>query len=320
MSRASVVIPTLGRRPVLRTCLERLAAQDDRDFEVVLVADAAADLGTVETLAAVHEIPGLRVLHAPRPGASCARNTGWRAATTPVVLFLDDDVLAGPGLVRAHRAVHDERPGCGVGVLGPTSWRKGLRVTPFMRFIEDGFQFDYEALRERDETGWWHLYTCNVSLKRTALERVGGLDETGFPFGYEDLDLGRRIHDTLGLTLVFAREAAAEHDHAMSLEQWRGRIKRIAWSERRFVTRFPDVAPHFHEALALARSEPPMRGRTARLSGRVPHATPWLGAYLQHQADRWFAQQLAGPFFEAWEAAAADADPGPPPTPDREAT
>ncbi len=225
-------------------------------------------------------------------------------------------MLADPGLVAAHAARHRERPEPGVGVLGPMRWAHGLKVTPFMRFIESGYQFDYGALREGAETGWWHLYTCNVSLKRSALERVGGLDPTGFPFGYEDLDLGRRIDDAIGLTLLFEPSASAEHDHAMNLEQWRTRIRRIAWSERRFVTRFPDVEPFFHGRLYPATIAQPMRGRAARMAPFVPVKTPWLGPRVRDAAGYWYTQQLAAPFLEAWDAAADDADPGPPPPPD----
>lgn len=311
----AVVIPTQGLRPTLRPCLQRLAAQTDRAFTTVLVADATADLGVVR--AAAQDADGLEVvvLQADRPGASSARNAGWRAAGAYVVVFLDDDVLADPGLVAAHRAVHDADASPSTGALGTMRWAEHLPVTPFMRFIEDGLQFDYEAIGATRETGWWHLYTCNVSLKRAALEAVGGLDADGFPFGYEDLDLGRRIDDAIGLRLVVAPEAGAEHDHAMTLEQWRTRIRRIAWSERRFVTRFPDVAPHFHDRLARVRDEPPMRDVHARLAPHVPHAVPVLGPYLHHHAGRWYAQQLVEPFFAAWEEAAAEADPGPPPAP-----
>lgn len=313
MSRVAVVIPTLGRRPALRHCLDRLAAQSTQDFVTVLVADAAADPDVIRSYADRPDVPGLRLVTAPRPGASSARNTGWRATDADVILFLDDDVLPDPGLVEAHLRRHDERPEPHVGVLGPVRWAEGLRVTPFMRFIEDGFQFDFEALRATSETGWWHLYTCNVSLKRQALRDVGGLDEQGFPFGYEDLDLGRRLHDRLGLTLLYERTASAEHDHVMTLEQWLGRVQRIAWSERRFVTRFPDVAPHFHDRMRAAADEPPMRGRTARIAPYVPERTPVIGGHFRRVLHRWYLQQLAGPFLQAWDEAEAEADPGPPP-------
>lgn len=313
----AVVIPTAGRRDTLRACLRRLAAQDDRDFELVLVADALADADRVRgMLDGTPGLPAARLLQADRPGASCARNTGWRATGAPVIVFLDDDVLPDPGLVGAHRAVHDADPAPGTGALGGMRWAAGLPVTPFMRFIEDGLQFDYGVVEDLEATGWWHLYTCNVSLKRAALAAVGGLDETGFPFGYEDLDLGRRIDAATGLRLVVARAAGAEHDHLMTLEQWRERIRRIAWSERRFVTRYPDVAPHFHDRLDAVRREPVMRGWQARVAPRVPYGVPRLGPWLWHHAGRWYAQQLVGPFFDAWDAAAGEADPGPPPVPD----
>src|SRR3712207_9116347 len=66
-------------------------------------------------------------------------------------------------------------------------------------------------------SGWAHLYTTNVSLKRSLLEEAGGFDEE-LPFLYEDLDLGRRLHD-LGLDLRYAPDAVAEHRHPATLER-----------------------------------------------------------------------------------------------------
>ncbi len=308
----SVVIPTLARRDALTRCLQRLATQTDPDMETILVLDQAApdpDAGARALAAA--GLRDARLLQADRPGASAARNTGWRAARGDVVVFLDDDVLADPGLVTAHRAIHDARPEPSVGAIGMMRWASGLKVTPFMRWIEDGIQFDYTALRDRQETGWWHLYTCNCSLKRSALAEVGGLDATGFPFGYEDLDLARRIDEAIGLTLVVARDATAEHEHTMTLEQWTHRVRRIAPSERRFVARYPDAKPHFHDMFAHAAAAPAVRGRAARLVGLLPRKGR-LGISVWMHAEQWWSQQLAPHFLEAWEAAAGE-DPGPPP-------
>lgn len=310
----SIVIPTLGRRATLDTCLARLAAQDtDAPFEVLLCADAAAE--DPDGLARRLEqagLPDARLVRAARAGASEARNAGWRAASAPVVLFVDDDVLADPGLVAAHLRAHAAHPSPALGVLGFVRWASSLRVTPFMRWIEDGLQFDFVALRGRDRTGWWHLYTCNCSIKREALAAVGGLDATGFPFGYEDLDLGRRLHDAMGFELLVARDATAEHEHAMTLEQWRTRVGRIARSERRWVARYPDSPAHWHDRLSAAAAQPALAGRAARLTRWVPRRTPWLGPLVHGHAQGWYAQQLATPFLRAWDEA-ADEDPGPPP-------
>jgi GT2 family glycosyltransferase len=303
------VIPTLGRRPVeLARALERLAAQEERDFEVLLGldgaadAEAAADVGALAARAQQAAEVAVEVRRAARPGASAARNAGWRAARAPLVLFLDDDILASPRLLAQHRAGHAADPGEGTAVLGHVAWAAELPLTPLMRWLDRGVQFQYPFLRDGADAGWGNLYSANASLKRAALERVGGFDEEAFPFGYEDLDLGRRLHDALGLRVPYRRAADAEHLHEPQLEEWRTRVRRIAISERRFVARYPDVPPYFHERFAAAAAAGPApHGRGARLARMVKPSTPWLGAKVWASVDAMYWRELSGPFLEAWE-------------------
>ena len=303
----SVVMPTLGRRATLPRALARLHRQEGLD-EVVLAADAAGDRGAVERAWSEAGLPG-RVVHGAVPGASAARNEGWRAARGAVVLFLDDDVLAEPGLAAAHAREHAGDPAVDLAVLGDVAWADGLRVSAFMRWIE-GLQFDFAAMEPGAQTGWWHFYTANASVKRAALEQVGGFDAQGLPFGYEDLDVAKRA----GLRVRYVPAAAAQHEHAMTLEQWRGRIERLAWSERRFVARHPDVAPFFHDRFAAAPLAPRARGRAARVVDLVPERVPWLGPRVHTIAGLYWEQELAERFLAAWRRAGPGA-PGAAPAP-----
>src|SRR5213078_111896 len=125
-------------------------------------------------------------------------------------------------LLDEHLRWHERHPEETTGVLGHVAWSQDVRVTPFMRWLERGIQFDYRSIRGI-EAPWWHLYSCNASLKRSLLERGGGFDEVRFPFGYEDLDLGRRLSDC-GLRLLYNREARGEHLRKDSLVNFRDRI------------------------------------------------------------------------------------------------
>jgi hypothetical protein len=274
----SVVIPTSGRGPVERV-VARLAG-----VEVIVVADAAAP-----------DVPAA-TLRAGRPGASAARNAGWRAATGDVVLFLGDDILAGPGLVDAHLARHRLHPASEVAVLGRVEWARELRVTPFMRWLERGIQFDFGGI-DGEEAGWGRFYTSNASVKRSALEACGGFDEEAFPFHYEDLDLARRA----ALRVLWAPEAVAEHAHPQTLDSQRARMEGIAAAERRFVERYPDVRAHFREALLPALAVAPGHGWGARLAGVVPERVPVLGPAVWRRADLWWRQQLGAAFSSGWE-------------------
>jgi GT2 family glycosyltransferase len=300
----SVVIPTLGRPQLLARVLDRLAYQSAPadSFEVIVAADAyeqrIAHVGQ-----SLSDRPyATRLLQADSPGASAARNAGWRAASTPLVLFLDDDILPESGLVAEHLAWHHRHPEPEVGVLGRVRWARELRVTPFMRWLEHGIQFDYPSIASH-EASWGHFYTANASVKRELIERVGGFEERVLPFGYEDLDLALRMHRQQRFRLLYNRAAVAEHLHAMDLAFWKRRVARIAVSERQFVALHPEFRPYFYEKFSAATRRAPVHPLGARVAGRVPRWVPALGPWMWSRLDVFFRQALARPFLEAWTAA-----------------
>jgi glycosyltransferase involved in cell wall biosynthesis len=304
VSAIGIVIPTLGRHALLRRVLDRLDRQTapQGSFEVVVVADAKEErLDEIDRALEGRSFPARR-LRGPRPGASAARNEGWRALDSPLVLFVDDDILPEPELVAQHLGWHDRHPQEEIGVLGHVRWADELDVTPFMRWLEHGIQFDYPNI-DGEDAGWARFYTANASVKRTVIERVGGFEEERLPFGYEDLDLALRMHEQTGFHLLYNRAAVAEHVHPMDLEFWKRRVARIAISEREFVRMHPDFRPYFYELFSKAASDPRANGRGERLARFVPRSLPVLGERVWSSADAVYRQALAGPFLEAWEAA-----------------
>jgi GT2 family glycosyltransferase len=295
--RLSVVIPTVGR-PQLARVLQRLELQEAR-FELIVVEDpGGASPGTAGKLVAACSYPA-RVLRAESPGASAARNAGWRASDADLVLFMGDDILADAELLKAHLRAHDEHPEPEAGVLGRVDWARELRRTTFMRWLDRGIQFDYDTIAG-EEAGWWRLYTSNCSLKRSMLESVGGFDEENLPFLYEDLDLGKRMSDGAGFRLLYERRARAEHLHPVSMAEWRGRAAAIARAERAFVRKHPDFKPYFHDRFSAAAGAPRARGLLARLAPVVPPGAPWIGPRVWASVDRRYTQELAPEFMAAW--------------------
>jgi len=306
----SLIIPTLGRRELLRRVLDRLDRQSERKFEVVVVADATyGQVTELDQLVTSRAFP-VRRLQAGLPGASAARNVGWQASSTPLLLFLDDDILPGPRLVEQHLREHARHPAPEVGVLGCVRWADELRVTPFMRWLEHGIQFDYPSI-ERNGPVWGHFYTANVSVKRELVQQVGGFDQEHLPFGYEDLDLALRMHQDAGFRLLYNPAAAAEHVHPMDMEFWQRRVVRIAASERRFVELHPEVPAYFHDMFSAAAAQPRVASPPERILRLVPRSVPLLGPRLWSLADCFYRQSLAAPFLRAWDAARPQASSGP---------
>jgi len=176
-------------------------------------------------------------------------------------------------------------------------------MTPFMRWLDHGIQFDYPRIGGL-EAGWGRFYAANVSLKRSLVERSGGFDRT-YRFGYEELELAYRLNE-LGMRLLYNPRAVVEHLHPPTIDEWRRRMAVVAPAERRFVAEHPDVEPYFLNMFRRAMSGPRARGRGARLAHRVPRGTPWLGERVWSSADATFLQALAPAFLEAWARAEAE--------------
>lgn len=168
----TVVIPTVGR-PSLRRTLAALAPAPGR--EVVVVDDRPGAPGPLDVP------PGVRVLRSGGRGPAAARNTGWRAALTPWVAFLDDDVVPAPGwweALRVDLAALPEEVGGSQGRL----------VVPLPAGREPTDE-------ERNTAGLaaaeW--ITADMAYRRDALVKTGGFDER-FPRAYrEDADLALRV-------------------------------------------------------------------------------------------------------------------------------
>jgi GT2 family glycosyltransferase len=309
MADLSIVIPTYRRRDALPRTLDALARQTagPEAFEVIVVDDPVDD-DPDAVAAAIDAGPrpfAVRQLHRSARGVSAARNAGWRAARNPLVMFIGDDIVPAPTMLAEHLDWHRRERAEEVGVLGRVEWAGELRVSPFMRWLERGIQFDYGALGGR-EAPWTHFYTANVSLKRTMLGRVGGFAEERFPFLYEDLDLGRRLSEH-GFRLLYNPAALGEHLHATEIGEWHGRMAATARAERRWVGAYPEMPAWFHDRFAAAERRPRVPTLPGRLAARVPERTPLVGPLAAAVADLHFRQQLAPSFLEAWRADAEEA-------------
>lgn len=288
----TVVIPTLGRA-TLRDVLDGLANQRGAEpFEVLTVEDpsgaGAQELGE-----------GHGRLRAARPGASAARNVGWRAAQASVVLFLGDDVVPTAHLVSEHQAWHARHPEPEVAVLGHVRWAPGLRVTPFMRFLEEGTQFDFGTI-SGVEASPGKLYTANVSLKRELLERAGGFDEERFPYLMEDVELALRLAP-LGLRLLYNSSAVGDHHHPVTLEEYEERMRAVARAERMLVASHPQAEDLSRRRYSAVLESGPPRGRLAPLARLVPQRLPVLGPRVWASARAVFERRLAEAFMDEWE-------------------
>src|ERR1700730_5105400 len=106
--KASIVIPTRARPAYLEVALSSIAPQAAAaGAEVLVIDDAGATPAARELVARF----GARYEpHAGPLGLNVARNTGVRSSSGELVVFVDDDIRAGPGWLAALIAAAQENP------------------------------------------------------------------------------------------------------------------------------------------------------------------------------------------------------------------
>ncbi len=260
----SVIVPTYNRSRVLYKCLRALEAQScgAGEFEVLVSDDGSPDdtHGVVESFIARGRLQ-LRYLQQPNSGANAARNRAARAANGPLLLFINDDTIATPGMIAEHLSGHRDYSDPRVAVLGRVTASTEL---PHSRLAALHLDRAFAALAGRTELDWRSFYTCNVSVKKALLEQ-GGFFEEGIRY-HEDLELSERLSHH-GLRVLYRPAALGYHDHFLTEDEFLA----VARREARALAAWARKAPHLTPVLAEFGFEPGLP--TGR---RVKHAAAGL--------------------------------------------
>ena len=247
--RLSVVIPTYNRAATLSACLEALSKQTcgHELFEIIVADDGSADnTGEIVDRYTRKAPPCVRYVRQPNTGANAARNRAIRSTRAPLVLLINDDVLAAPEMVGRHIATHEQHPDDRVAVLGRVTIAPAFAGS---RLAQLHLDFAYERLGDATELDWHSFFTCNVSFKKSLLDR-GGYFEERIRY-HEDLELAERLSHH-GLRIIYAREALGYHHHLLTEEEFLA----IAAREARALAVWAQISPRVRPTLGELGFEP----------------------------------------------------------------
>lgn len=193
----SVVIPTHGRPALLRRCLDALVAAEypPDQVQIVVVEDGGpADAEpVVAALGEQHPTARLQYLAVQQGGPGAARNAGLRYATGQIVALTDDDTIPDRGWLRAGARAIEQ----GADAVS------GRTVVPLSAHPTDA-EANVQGLERAS------FATCNVLVRRSWLERVGGFDPRFRRAYREDSDLEFRLLDA-GARVIRADDAIVVH-------------------------------------------------------------------------------------------------------------
>ncbi|HEY6398904.1 MAG TPA: glycosyltransferase family 2 protein [Solirubrobacteraceae bacterium] len=199
----SIVVPTRNRAGYLDVALASLLSQQlDGPYEL-LVADDCSD----DRTPAVVQKWGVRSVRAERPhGPNAARNAGVSATTAPLVAFVDDDVYAPPKWLAAVLEGAERYPEADA-FGGPIRARLEGK-TPSSCGREDP-PITTLDLGDRDAEASI-VWGANMAVRRSALERIGPLDET-LAVGSGDEEDWLRALTAAGGRIVYLAAAGLDH-------------------------------------------------------------------------------------------------------------
>jgi glycosyltransferase involved in cell wall biosynthesis len=214
-SLISVIVTTYDREDALDAALRALAAQSDRNFEIVIADDGSgpdtARLIESWTPRLSMALKHVRHEHRGFRGGEI-RNRGIRASEGALCIFLDGDCLARPDFIAVHRRLYE--PGWFVignrillsrevtaailaRGLAPQMWSFGAllrrRLSGDVNRLLPAVHLALGPLRKLQHKSWRGAQTCNFAVARSDLDRVNGFDNTFVGWGYEDSDLAIRL-------------------------------------------------------------------------------------------------------------------------------
>ncbi len=235
----SVVIPTYNKSGYLGIVLKSFSAQkiDRSKYEIIVVDDGSTD-GTGEMIKKMNFRCNIKYIYWPRKKlpandffrnwadfhnrAGLARNIGIKESRGEIILFNDNDVVVETDCLSRHLRHHSKNRSL---VVKGLRWfvndeffnGRGLHDMT-MRKIKNNASPEKTDIGKRlhcrvydlKREGWQRVITYNLSIRKKIVEKAG-LFHMDSPFwGYEDIDLGYRLHN-LNLKFIWDGDINVYH-------------------------------------------------------------------------------------------------------------
>ena len=197
----TVAIPTYNRGVIVVDTVRRLLALDPPPDGIVVVDQSKEPNAE---LARLHDARCIQLIRLDAPSIPHAMNVALLAATTPLVLFLDDDVEPSPRLVAEHAAAHAEAD---VWAVVGQILQPGESPVDVQQPADD-LEFRFNASEGRLVR---NVMAGNLSVKRERAIAIGGFDENFVLSAYRfETDFALRLTAAGGM-IRFEPRASLRH-------------------------------------------------------------------------------------------------------------
>ncbi|BDS08185.1 hypothetical protein NT6N_32250 [Oceaniferula spumae] len=210
----SVVVCTYNGGHRMERCLNALIGLDYPNYEIIVVDDGSTD-DTADVVGAYEQVKLIQIDHS---GLSEARNRGAEAAQGEIVAYTDDDCEPDTAWLKwlAHAFVQENWDACG----GPNLPPEPDSGSHFDDRVDEAVVASAPGAPSHvllgDQTAE-HLPGCNLVVKKSVLEAVGGFN-ADYRVAGDDVDFCWRLHEA-GYRMGFHGAAFVWHRRRTTL--WR---------------------------------------------------------------------------------------------------
>jgi Glycosyltransferases, probably involved in cell wall biogenesis len=182
----SIVIPAYNEEDQLALCLDAIARQTVKPFEVIVVDNNSTD----NTVKIARKYPFVTVLRERRQGVVHARNAGFNAARGDIIGRIDAETVLSPDWVERVQKIFTNSD------VDVVTGSVGFTDTPFEAFFARVELFCRRYLaRNLGRRGELFLYGGNMAIKRTVWRDIRDRLCTKREF-HEDQDLAAHFAHT----------------------------------------------------------------------------------------------------------------------------
>lgn len=212
----SILLATYNWPQALKLCLESLATQTDKNFEIIIADDGSTD-STREVIESIKQLYPTPITHLWQEDQGFRKtrilNQAIAAAHGEYLVFLDGDCITQPDFIARHRQLAQKGfLVTGSRILLNEKLTQDLLSWPnwsFARFTENliskrlnGGINKYWPLKIKLGNGSWRDYKkfvwrrikgCNLACWKADADAINGFDETMTGWGHEDADFVFRM-------------------------------------------------------------------------------------------------------------------------------
>lgn len=237
----SIILPTYNEDELLGRVLRTFVHQTyPCELMEIIVIDDCSEIPTNRFIPLAIPIAIKYIRHDINRGRAAARNSGIRASSHDLLIFLDSDIIPDKNLIESH--VRSYKKDEAHAALGTVRWHNDVKLNHFTRYCK---WFEYDTVLDKPTLDFTDFAGANFSTSKIFLAKNNiFFDEQFTAYGMEDLEFGYRLQQA-GAQFSFVHDAIGLHCRQATLEEQTKRARQSAKSIIHFLNTYPGDASIF---------------------------------------------------------------------------